>query len=132
MCYNTIILSVNVLLNITCVLWLPDTNYEYLVYGYLLSSPTSYPLCVFPSNTVLARQPTLGTGIEPVTFRLTVERSNQLSYPSFISSFTSCLGSLPALGFEPRKHLQCILSAPPLTGLGYTGVCVYRKLRDLP
>ena len=71
-------------------------------------------------HLILARQPTLRPGIEPGTLRLTVVRSNQLSYQS-LSSFTSYLGSLPALGFEPRKHLQCILSAPPLTGLGYTG-----------
>ena len=38
--------------------------------------------CVFTS-TYLARQPTLRPGIEPGTLRLTVARSNQLSYQSF-------------------------------------------------
>lgn len=29
---------------------------------------------------------------------------------------------MAAVGFEPTKHLQHILSVPPLTGLGYAAV----------
>ena len=29
---------------------------------------------------------------------------------------------IPPVGFEPTKHLQAILSRPPLTGLGNSGI----------
>ena len=85
--------------------------------------------CVFTSTHFGSPAP-LETGIEPVTPRLTVGCSNQLSYSSKYRAPLPCSLTalpyraplIPPVGFEPTKHLQCILSAPPLTGLGYSGI----------
>ena len=54
---------------------------EYLASAYLLSSATSYSVAY--SHPPIGSPAPLETGIEPVTPRLTVGCSNQLSYSSF-------------------------------------------------
>ena len=90
---------------------------EYLVYGYLLSSPTSYSVCVFTSTFFGSPAP-LRTGIEPVTSRLTVARSNQLSYQSFISSFTSCLGRITSSEIRTHEAYATELKSAPFDRSG--------------